>query len=80
MRCSTIPCCDGSVPVEMLAVFTRVTVGKTECARVYQTPLVFKRLRFGVTSAVIDSGRSPSMTRITTNGRAVGRAWRCRER
>src|ERR1051325_9897504 len=59
------------MPVEMLVAFTRVTVGKTECECVYQTPAVFKRSRFGITVGVIESGRSPSMrSTITTPGRS----------
>src|ERR1051326_8202381 len=60
------------MPVEMLVAFTRVTVGKTECECVYQTPAVFRRSRFGIVAGVIESGRSPSMTRtITSAGRST---------
>src|SRR4051812_16871404 len=57
----------------MLVALTRVTVGKTECDRVYQTPPVFSRFRFGVSAGVTESGRRPSITRtITSAGRPAG--------
>src|SRR5690242_16099027 len=60
------------MPVVMLVVFTRVTVGKTECEFVYQTPADFRRSRFGITAGVMESGRSPSMTStITSAGRSL---------
>src|SRR5215813_8587136 len=65
------------MPVEMLVVFTRVTVGKTECDCVYQTPAVFRRSRFGITAGTMESGRSPSMTStITSSGRSLAPASR----
>src|SRR5580765_8087480 len=61
----------------MLAVFTRVTVGKTECECVYQTPAVFRRSNCGIVAGVIESGRSPSMTStITSAGRSLTAAVR----
>src|SRR6516225_6142720 len=56
----------------MLVVFTRVTVGNTECECVYHTPAPFRRSRFGITAGVMESGRSPSMTStIKSAGRSL---------
>src|SRR5215469_13830846 len=56
----------------MVAVFTRVTVGNTECECVYHTPAPFRRSRFGITAGLMESGRSPSMTStIRSAGRSL---------
>lgn len=63
------------MPVLILVAFTRVTVGKTECAFLYHTPSVFSRCRCGIVSGVTESGRSPSTTKtITSPGRALSPA------
>src|ERR1051326_9591362 len=56
----------------MLVAFTRVTVGKTEWEREYQTPAVLRRSNCGIVAGVIESGRSPSITRTSTS---VGRSF-----
>src|ERR1700719_1124637 len=66
-----MPWTAGTVPVEMLAEFTRVTVGKTEWELSHHTPSFFRRKRLGVMSLEIESGRKPSITRMISNASRI---------
>ena len=68
----TRPFVPGCVPVAIAAALTRVTVGKTAWLFTRSTPSARSRKRMGVSSAVMESGRSPSTTTTRTNRRLAG--------
>ena len=67
------------MPVAIAAELVRVTVGKTEWLLRKLTPSWRRRQRLGVSSAAIESGRSPSSTITTLSvafpANAIVRVW-----
>jgi len=59
----------GCAPVASVAALTRVTVGTTAWLAAKSTPCARRRCRVGVSSRVMQSGRSPSTTNTMTSRR-----------